>query len=283
MAGIHYSTIFLLSVLLGLTACNSVSTQITDQDKIVPIDTIVATSNESQATIDTVNYDETIFPFDSLLHTKILKTGIFHEDEVWQSADKEKWFGLFIGSNGFYLEETQIKTQRVNDPVLDENENEKTGWEVSTSKKDSNYLLIEALPFLQNRQVQYIALNKNQIYPGDTLNFFFLGKEYKLFATGGKKKVQSDPEAFDLWNYKLYLTTTKDGQQIKQLLVAQPSFDDKMIEILFAGDIDVDGTLDLIIDTSGHYNATSPTLYLSQPADKKEVTKPVGRHTSVGC
>ncbi len=113
--------------------------------------------------------------------------------------------------------------------------------------------------------------------------FSFLGIDYKLFATGRKKKVQEDPEAFEVWNYKLFMTASKGGYQITQLLVAQPNFDEKMIEVLFAGDIDGDEMLDLIIDTSPHYNATSPTLYLSKPADKKELVKPVGVHTSVGC
>lgn len=56
-----------------------------------------------------------------------------------------------------------------------------------------------------------------------------------------------------------------------------------MINLIFVGDIDGDGILDLIIDTSRHYNATSPTIYLSRPADNGEVVKPIGGHTSVGC
>src|SRR5690606_29970484 len=167
---------------------------------------------------------------------------------------------------GFYLQETKLKTKRVYDQIVDENENEKTGWEVQTINKDTSIILIEASKFLTPHNVQQAILSKEQVYPGDTLRINYLGIDYKIFATGGKKKVQNDPEWFDVWNYKLYLTATIKGQQKTSLLVAQPNFDDQMINLIFAGDIDGDGILDLIIDTSRHYNATSPTIYLSRPA-----------------
>ncbi len=84
-------------------------------------------------------------------------------------------------------------------------------------------------------------------------------------------------------NYKLYLTANINGKETTQLLIAQPNFDDNMIEIIFAGDIDGDNLMDFIIDTSRHYNMFSPTLYLSKPAGKGQIVKPVGSHVIVGC
>lgn len=95
--------------------------------------------------------------------------------------------------------------------------------------------------------------------------------------------MQNEPEWFEVWNYKLYLTADIKGQKQTSLLVAQPDFDDEMVNLIFAGDIDGDGILDLILDTSRHYNVTSPTIYLSRPASTNEVVKPVGSHTRVGC
>lgn len=70
---------------------------------------------------------------------------------------------------------------------------------------------------------------------------------------------------------------------MKTLIAAQLNFDDKMIEIHFAGDIDGDGIIDFIIDTSRHYNQLSPTLYLSKPAKEKGSVIPIAIQNTVGC
>jgi hypothetical protein len=118
--------------------------------------------------------------------------------------------------------------------------------------------------------------------PEDTLRVKYQGIDYKVYATGGKKK-DENLDRYDVWNYKLYITANIKGKKRKSLLVAQSVYSDLKINIIFAGDIDGDGILDLILDISQNYNAYSPTLYLSKPADQKEVLKPIGGHTSFGC
>ena len=265
---------------LVLIACNNSSRQKKTENQTVSSETL---TTKMVANNDTIVYDNSTFPIDSTFTTKVLTSGIFHGDEVWDNAEKEKWFGLFQNKTGFYIAETKLKTKRVNDGIVDENENEKTGWDVQTENTDTSIILIEKLNFLTPHNVQQAFLSKEQIFPGDTLRINYLGIDYKIFATGGKKKVQNDPEWFEVWNYKLYLTAKIRGKQHKSLLVAQPNFDDQMINLIFAGDIDGDGILDLIINTSRQYNATSPTIYLSKPAENGEIVKPIGGHTSVGC
>lgn len=262
----------------GLAACNNSSRQQNTENQAVSVDTL---ATKTVVNTDTIVYDNDSYPVDSLFTINILTVGTFHGDEVWDDADKGKWFGLFQGKTGFYIAETKLKTKRIHDEVLDENEN--TGWDVQTIHKDTALILIEGLNSLTPHNVQQAVLSKEQILPGDTLRINYLGIDYTIFATGGKKKVHDDSEWFDVWNYKLYLTALIKGKQHKSLLVAQPNFDDQMIRLIFAGDIDEDGILDLIIDTSRHYNATSPTIYLSKPAYNGEVVKPIGGHTSVGC
>jgi hypothetical protein len=264
----------------GLTACNNSSRQDIPENQTAPVNTI---SPKTVAGNDSIVYDYSSFPVDSTFTTKVLTTGTFHGDEVWDNADQLNWLGLFKNKTGFYIAETKLKTKRVNDAIVDENENDKTGWEVQTVNKDTSIILVEPLKYLTTRTVERALLSKEEIFPGDTLQFVYLGIDYKIFATGDKRKVQGNQDWFDVWNYKLYLIATIKGQQHKSLLVAQPNFDDQMIKLIFAGDIDGDGIIDLIIDTSRHYNATSPTIYLSRPATNGEIVKPIGRHTSVGC
>jgi hypothetical protein len=59
--------------------------------------------------------------------------------------------------------------------------------------------------------------------------------------------------------------------------------DDASPALLFAGDIDRDGRLDLILDATDHYNLSRPTLYLSTQAADGELVHRVAEHEAVGC
>lgn len=230
---------------------------------------------------DSVDYED---DFDkNTFSLKVLTTGIFHDEEVWVGADKEKWYGLFKNKEGFYFKETEIKIRRVHDDIVDSKETEKTGWEVSTTNRDDCILLVEQKPYFSNHVVQNLSLGRVEIMPGDTLSFNYLGIDYKLFATGIKKKAKHQSDAFDIFNYKLFLSANKNGKLITELLMSHSSFTDQMTGVIFVGDIDNDGFLDLIIDGSDHYNVTFPVLYLSKPAESENLLKIVGGHQSVGC
>jgi|WetSurMetagenome_2_1015567.scaffolds.fasta_scaffold39417_1 hypothetical protein len=270
-------------VLLTLTCCNNQQKSNKSLNTPIQQEAVAKKAPNRIEYVDTIHYDNVYYPKDTQYIFKILTTGIFHGDEVWQTASNENWFGLFKNKGGFYLSETKILTKKIHDPIIDENELDSTGWQVNTVNSDTSLILIQTLEYLESQPVEYFVLSNDQIFPGDTIKFNFLGQDYVLYATGGKRKVQISPEWFEVWNYKLYLTGIKNGKRINDLLVAQSAFDNEMINILFIGDIDGDKLLDLIIDTSGDYNATCPTLYLSKPSEKGHLLKVIGRHVSVGC
>ena len=257
--------------------------------KTSPIQNIDADLNNEKSEIteqqwfDTINFDSTYIPDITSENHLILPVGIFHSDEVWDSVAQQKWIGLFKGERGYYNSTVQVQTNRVYDIILDDDDGMTTGWEVKTLNPDSCLLLINNDSFLDSGMVNRVLTDIKIIIPGDTLKFFFKGKHYSLFATGGKLKVQDDFDWYELWNYKLYLSSSKNGNQINQLIVAIPRFRDTMLEIQFIGDIDADDNIDLIINTSNHYNAISPTLYLSKPADSNSLLKIIGTHKSTGC
>lgn len=282
-------TIFLA---LLLAACHSRENPDRKTLKSESIDSLPErlTNNAVQAPPkqDTIHYDDLVFPLDSSYkvqgdsRVKILPTGTFHSDEVWDGADRLEWYDLFKNKMGFYLSKTKIKTIHVQD-FIDDDSNAKTGWEVAALHKDSCLLLINAPQFLSEHPVHPATLYKDQIFPGDTVLFNYFGINYKLFAAGGRHEIKEHPEWPTVWNYKLYMQSTKKGSLINELLVASPSFDDEMVNILFAGDIDGDDIPDLIIDVSNDYNASVPALYLSRPANEGHILKVVAGHTSVGC
>lgn len=262
---------FICAMLLTIWACRN-----TNQTNPGGQDT--ATKEQQSATFS----DNLVYPIDSQMTVKVLTTGLFHSDEVWPTATKERWFGLFRSKGSFYVNETSLTVKRIHDVVVDEDDQE-TGWQVTTNNADTSIILMGSVSLLTNRKVEPVRLPQDIIYPGDTMAFNYKGMSYRLFATGNKKQDDKTGEVFEVTDYKLFIATTKEGLEVTQLLVAQPSFEDNMIDIIFAGDIDGDGILDMVIDIASHYNNTIPTLYLSKPAYNKRLLKPVGMHSAVGC
>ncbi len=223
-------------------------------------------------------------PADSLPHT-MLFTGKFHADEVPADVDKRQWCGLFCSKDGKYrLSPTKAISSRVVDPIIDGDSGEKTGWHIEAQSPDSCIALIEQLPELKERTVEAISFEKNYIYPEDTLKFTYLDAEYTLYAAG-KTKRNEKGEIETVVGYRLYIIAKIKGKAYRTLLATSMLFEEKMMQILFVGDIDGDGIIDLIIDTANHYNSLKPTLYLSTYAEKEkeQVLRAVARHIIVGC
>jgi hypothetical protein len=230
----------------------------------------------------------------------VLTTGIFHADEVWAEAKKQRWYGLFEDKNGFYISETKLNLQNIEDPIGDEN-GAKTGWEVKTKNSDTSYVLLSKIKLAEGR-VEDAAINlKNlhyakktdpesyenirqpsfSILPGEQIDFTFKNIAYSLFATGTKYEEQG--YWFPKHNYKLTLKASANGRQTEQVIVAMPQFDDSEIRIIWIGDIDKDDKIDLIIDVSDHYNQSRIAVFLSSKAGKNELVRYFGECSQVGC
>jgi hypothetical protein len=52
--------------------------------------------------------------------------------------------------------------------------------------------------------------------------------------------------------------------------------------VIWAGDIDGDGRLDMILNLTNHYNIWMPTLFLSTAARKGDMVGPVAQFVSYG-
>lgn len=218
-------------------------------------------------------------PVEEAYAARLLTAGVYHSDEVDSALLAQPWLGLFKGINGYYLKPARIHAERVEDAVLDE-DGQKTGWEITTGGADSSVVLLSGVEGLQKGAVDVIALPKKQLLPEEEVVFSFNGKSYRLYAIGDKK--EADGEAI-INNYKLFLQYKVDGKNHSQLLVSHPKLDEAMAQLLFAGYLNRDGLPDLLLDTTWHYNAMVPTLYLSKAGGRGALLQVVALHMSVGC
>jgi len=204
---------------------------------------------------------------------EILSVGTLHGEEVSANAAAKKWFGFFQYSDKTYeLQETKLSFTRVVDQVLGESEEDASAVKIQVEdgqqKQGAVIALIEGLDCLKAGISDKLDWYPPKLDSGESYTFMFQNQPYTLSAVG---------------MYELFLESEKDGKMVKTLLASTPFFDEGSIGILFVGDIDQDGQIDLILDNSPKYNAFTPTVYLSSVAGENELVKVVGMGLFVGC
>lgn len=195
--------------------------------------------------------------------------GSMHENEVVGKTG-EKWFALYRTEIGFELRLTKVT-------VLD---SPSVGGLyakfVRVDRPFETLFLVRGIAGLKEGPIKTIFSGHQFVKPSQSISLQLtsdLRSSYQLYAEG-----KEDKETID--NYKLILYSDQQRQTIlnraKMYLEGSPS-------LLWAGDLDRDGKLDLLMDLTNHYNATEPTLFLSSRAAPNDLVKKVASHRQIGC
>lgn len=226
-----------------------------------------------------------LYPSSRNLPFSALITGTLHQNEASREMEDMKWFGIFKSKDRYYIASTIVVVRPCYDPIVDESRNDAstwTGWQVSTINIDDALILINNNSDLYLGNIKYDPMLQGMVIrTGGVIDFDFNSVKYKLYAEGEEINAEWNPEEKVVHNYRLYIQAAVNGKNRTQLLAATPFLDDAEFEIMFVGDIDNDGAVDMIINTHDHYNIYRPTLYLSSFAGESELLRPVALHESI--
>jgi hypothetical protein len=203
----------------------------------------------------------------------LLTTGAFHGDEV-HARTGEQWLGLFQAPSGFVWRVVALTTRRVNDPVVDE-PNEKTGIEVRVPGGEP-VLLTKSIAGLLGARVRTVLHSPEGLsLPEKDALELDLDAAYRLRVVDRRLSDEA-PEK----RSRLVL----ESHGISQVLYEWPSgLLDQHCELVWAGDLDGDGKLDLLMILSDHYNVMERTLFLSSRRSKADFVKRIAAFVTVGC
>lgn len=148
-----------------------------------------------------------------------------------------------------------------------------------------NTLFFINMPTLKNGIVDSVPIGTGYIAPETPIVIDFNSSKYTIsvFAElSAEHKGEYEPnKEYSYWcNYKM--TLCKDNSQEVELFNID-KFDDSILRLLFAGDIDGDGKLDLIFDSAIYYEEKSITLFLSSLADNGIITRVAEAYISYDC
>jgi hypothetical protein len=258
--------IYTVILLALLAACASEPKQVETEEEVDSV--YVEDSNVEESNAEEQMVKEFDYPVDSNNGALLVipNEPIFEDD--FNKIDKENVYGLFKGEKGYYIDKVNIEGKRVKDEYF-ENEYIQLIWE----NKDPCLFFVSGAPNMEKREVQAISIEKGEMPVGRTLDLEFNGKTHKLVASGTYKDGKESEFFDDMLSYRLMIFGDKNGEQIVDMLVAHDWFDTAAISLLFVGDIDGDGELDYLVETSRKYTSKSPALYLSKPAAKDALLK----------
>ncbi len=217
--------------------------------------------------------------------------GEFHQGEA-VARHGERWFALTTDAGGARLTRTRLQVTTVMDALVDD-DGQATGQSVASADVDGTVVTYLRGPDFREGAVTQAALvdaagadaGGDSSLPAQRLRFD--GRDYRI-AT----RCDADRSVSNTYRCSIDLI---DGER-RQTLVAMSGWRDPQMtggaiqlasdatpHVIFAGDLDRDGRLDLIFDTSDHYNVSRPTLFLSGAAGRGELVHEVAAHHAVGC
>lgn len=208
---------------------------------------------------------------------RILRTGVFHGDEV-VPVENHDWYGLFKTGTTYELRAVSVHTNRAYDVVVDD-DGDTTGIEVSIDQPEEPLLLIQTVKPLKTGRVSTVFDDPQLFELGSTVH---LGS-HDLAALGEVTDEGAGPGNLFLKKFRVVMYDFPDDTRRQTLFEHKRITYDGVPSLIWAGDLDGDGQPDLLMDITDHYNVIEWALYLSSEADEGEMVKLVAVFRTTGC
>ena len=237
-------------------------------------------SNSTQAADNTIPTEQIISrtPLPPDTKFKILPVGVINEGIPSDTKNLE-WLALSQDGSKSYLKKVTPKLKE-SDPS-----NIAVDFvEVSVQNNHQCVLLINANG-LEEGEVPSFKVEKSKLLPGDTLSFRYNSDLVKLYVTGSLRIPGGSSFMDTTDNYKMTISQ-KEGVITQDIFnySKYPTSNSLLPSIIWAGDIDADGKLDLIIkETDDRYGYSKIELFLSNIIDNSELLKSAAVFEILGC
>lgn len=218
--------------------------------------------------------------------------GEFHGDEVL-AREGDRWLALRMDRMDAALVPVMVRVAGFVDLLVDE-PGQRTGKAVSTVPADEAIVMLLRGPALVAGALDAATLEPPGIGDGPRLDtrLVFRDARYRLHSDCMRR---DDPPRDSQFRFDCRIVLREEGGRGReQVLVRMDGYadapgepawfgDDAAPGLMFAGDLDRDGKLDLLFDATDHYNVSRPTLFLSSQAGPGELLGEVVAYESIGC
>lgn len=198
------------------------------------------------------------------------------------------WWGIFPEGEGYTFQPVRVRVEAVVDPLAD-GDTRKTATQITVPGKTEDIPLIRGLMSSVAGPLKSLKPEKNWGYiaPGNSITLPWVGapKEILSISAEGREARKNHPRfgSIDGVDYKLRLNRRVENETTTQIIASLPVL--RALEgpvLVWAGDLDRDGKLDLLYNLSSFYIDTELALFLSSAAKEGELVGLAARWNAVG-
>ncbi len=198
------------------------------------------------------------------------------------------WWGIFPEGEGYTFQPVRVRVEAVVDPLAD-GDTRKTATQITVPGKTEDIPLIRGLLSSVAGPLKSLKPEKNWGYiaPGNSITLPWVGapKEILSISAEGREERKNHPRfgSIDGVDYKLRLNRRVEKETTTQIIASLSVLRAlEGPELVWAGDLDRDGKLDLLYNLSSFYIDTELALFLSSAAKEGELVGLVARWNAVG-
>lgn len=219
----------------------------------------------------------------SRVRFRVIEAGEFHGDEI-NARSGEYWLGLFVRGRRTTLRYSRISVSRVFDDVTDYGTGRKTGKRVGVNSSTTPLLLISPATALSPGPVITVFQNEPEPFNRGLEKFSTTlrlnHRQYVLKVVAPDKAARMCPDNGFPENARLVLTSRRSEQVLYTL---DECGNEPIWYLVWAGDLDHDGKLDLYVNVTQHYDISERRLFLSSHARKGRLVREVASFVTGGC
>lgn len=204
----------------------------------------------------------------------------FHGDEV-PARDGETWLALAVRDGKARLQPVKLEVKAVSDPLVDDPD-DRSARSVAAPGVEA-LVFLRGIDALKPGDAGAVLVREQTVSTERPLHLGADAAAPQITVHCARSAGQTEASSCEV--------SLDDGKTTQVLFrvagerseVDGRVFDDAVATVTFAGDLDHDGRVDLVIDTSDHYNLSRPTLFLSGAAAPGLLVGRVAQQQLTGC
>jgi hypothetical protein len=201
-------------------------------------------------------------------------TGTCHEDEV-NVHTGEVLYGLYENADGYELIPSKITVSDAEDGITPE---DKT---ITVNHPGKPLLLVKNIPGLVRRNVKTVFSGISMIHPSETIALKL--SDTSVYYIDYLQETKESKKDHILTITLRCNPPQPNGRDTQTVATIRFPGDDSDPALLWAGDLDGDGKLDMMFNLTEHYNVSNIVLFLSSMAEPGKLVKQAATRRTVGC